>query len=303
MLDKIIIGYDGGSEAADALALGRSLASLTGGRLILAAVLPVKEEPIGRNGYEQALKEDSDRLFAEVLPELDGLDVDTRALGEGLPADALRGLALAEKADAIVVGSTHRGPLGRIYPGSVAERLLHDAPCAVSVAPRGFARRESTELRVLAAAFDGSPESEAALGLAIRLAAEAQGTLRVLTVHEPFTPGTAVVAPMGTTDVGAATQREAMEARLHDAVAELPPAIRAKGLLLKGQAADELLDEIELGVDLLAMGTRGRGRLGRAVLGGVSAKVIRSASCPVIVLPKAPDPSQRTAAGTAAGAG
>ena len=67
MLDKIIIGYDGGAEAADALALGRSLASLTGGRLILAAVLPVKEEPIGLNGYEQALREDSDRLFAEVL--------------------------------------------------------------------------------------------------------------------------------------------------------------------------------------------------------------------------------------------
>ena len=282
------------AEAADALALGRSLTSLTGGRLILAAVLPVKEEPIGLNGYEQALREDSERLFADVLPGLDGLDVETTALGDKLPADALRDLALAEEADAIVVGSTHRGPLGRIYPGSVAERLLHDAPCAVSVAPRGFARRDSNELRVLAAAFDGSPESEAALGLASRLAAGARGTLRVLTVHEPFTPGAAAVAPMGTADLGAVTQRDAMEARLHDAVAGLPPAIRAQGLLLKGHAADELLHETELGVDLLTMGTRGRGRLGRAVLGGVSAKVVRSASCPVIVVPTVPDPDPQT---------
>ena len=233
MFDKIIIGYDGGAEAADALALGRTLAKLTGARLILAAVLPVKEEPIGLNGYEQALKEDSDQLFAEALRGLGGLDVDTKALGDRLPADALRDLALAEEADAIVVGSTHRGPLGRIYPGSVAERLLHDAPCAVSVAPRGLARRESNELRVVAAAFDGSPESEAALGLAIQLAAQAQGTLECSRCTNRSRPA-AAVPPMGTADVGAATQREAMEACLHDAVAELPPAIRAKALLLEG---------------------------------------------------------------------
>ena len=39
---------------------------------------------------------------------------------------------------AIVVGSSHRGPVGRIVPGSVGERLLHGAPCPVAVAPRGY---------------------------------------------------------------------------------------------------------------------------------------------------------------------
>ncbi len=298
MLGKIIVGYDGSAEARDALALGRLLAGLTRGRLILAAILPVKEEAIGLEGYKTALREDSDRLFAAVLPELSRLDVETRVAGGDPPAETLHDLAESEGADAIVLGSTHRGPLGRIYPGSVAERLLHGAPCAVAVAPRGFASRPDGEPRVLAVAFDGSPESQAALEVASNLAETAEATLRVVAVHEPFTPGSAAVAPRGTFDVGAVTQREAMQERLHDAVAELPAALRAKGLLLKGQAAEELLRETELGVDLLIMGSRGRGPLGRVLLGGVSARVLRSAPCPVLVMPRsaANEPQPATAA-------
>jgi hypothetical protein len=53
--------------------------------------------------------------------------------------------ALHEAADElgasmIVAGSSHRGPAGRVVPGGVGERLLHAAPCAVALAPRGYAR-------------------------------------------------------------------------------------------------------------------------------------------------------------------
>jgi nucleotide-binding universal stress UspA family protein len=139
---------------------------------------------------------------------------------------------------------------------------------------------------VLAVAFDGSPESCAALELAGQLAGAAEATLRVVAVHEPFTATTAGIAPIGAADVGAVTQREAMEERLREAVAELPAGLRAKGLLLKGEAAEELLKETDLGVDLLVMGSRGHGPLGRVLLGGVSAKVARNAPCPVLVMPR-----------------
>jgi nucleotide-binding universal stress UspA family protein len=286
-VNTVLVGYDGGAEARDALALGRMLAGLAGGELALAAVLPVKEESIGLEGYEAALKEESDRLFATALPELAGVDFESRVVGNDPPAEALRAVAEQVGADVIVLGSTHRGPIGRIYPGSVAERLLHGAPCAVAVAPRGFASLAEGEPRVLAVAFDGSPESELALEVARGLAETAEATIRVIAVHEPFAPTTAGVAPMGVADVGAVTQREAMEERLHQVVDGLPAGVRAKGLLLRGHAAEELLKETELGVDLLLMGSRGRGPLGRVLLGGVSAKVVRSARCPVLVLPRA----------------
>ncbi|HEY7150697.1 MAG TPA: universal stress protein [Solirubrobacterales bacterium] len=299
MLAKVMVGYDGRTEARDALALGRMLARLAGGRLILAAVLPVKKESIGLEGYEAALEEDSDRLFAAVLPSLSELDVETCVTGNDPPAEALRTLAENQGADAIVLGSTHRGPVGRIYPGSVAERLLHGSPCGVAVAPRGFASRNDGEPRVLAVAFDGSLESELGLEVARGLAEASSATVRVVAVHEPFAPPAAGLAPMGVADVGAVTQREAMEERLHEAVDALPAAVRAKGLLRKGRAAEELLKEAELGVDLLVMGSRGHGPLGQVLLGGVSAKVVRSAPCPVLVMPRSATWSSRpvTAAG------
>jgi nucleotide-binding universal stress UspA family protein len=284
VLDKVVVGYDGSAEADDALALARLLAGPSDGRLILAAVLPLRDQAGGGAG-RVASGEGSGNPFASAPADLEDLDVETRTRSDEQPPAALRDLADQEGADAIVLGSTHRGPLGRIYPGSVAERLLDGAPCAVAVAPRGFASRDP-ELRVLCVAFDGSPESQAALDLAGGLAEAAEATLRVVAVHEPFTPGTAAVAPMGALDVGAVTQREAMERRLHEVVAALPGTLRAKGLLLKGQAAEELLAETELGVDLLVMGSRGHGPLGRVLLGGVSAKVVRSAPCPVLVMPR-----------------
>lgn len=55
--------------------------------------------------------------------------------GRGLAA-----LAQSHAADLVVLGSTHRGPLGRILPGAMVDRLLSKAPCAVAVAPPGFGR-------------------------------------------------------------------------------------------------------------------------------------------------------------------
>jgi hypothetical protein len=41
----------------------------------------------------------------------------------------------------IIVGATHRGQRGRVFPGSTAERLMSDADCPVAIAPNGYAAR------------------------------------------------------------------------------------------------------------------------------------------------------------------
>ena len=73
-----------------------------------------------------------------------------RSIGKGLTE-----LAEAEEAIAIAVGSTGRGPIGRTLIGSTADALLHGAPCAVAVAPRGYAEKEAGELHRIAVAYDG----------------------------------------------------------------------------------------------------------------------------------------------------
>ena len=52
-------------------------------------------------------------------------------------------LARAYEANLIVLGSTHRSGLGRVIPGSTLEHLLGEAPCALAVAPPGFAEQGS----------------------------------------------------------------------------------------------------------------------------------------------------------------
>ena len=57
------------------------------------------------------------------------------------------------------------------------------------------------------------------------------------------------------------------------------------GDVVDGYADDELA-RLSEGVDLLVCGSRGRGPLGRVMLGSVAAGVLRKARCPVLVVPR-----------------
>lgn len=90
-----------------------------------------------------------------------------------------------EDVDTIVVGSPHRGALGRALIGSTAESLLHGAPGAVVAAPRGYGADAHAPFRLIAVAYDGAPESKLALHRAEAIAREAGAAIRVLTVVSP----------------------------------------------------------------------------------------------------------------------
>jgi nucleotide-binding universal stress UspA family protein len=53
-------------------------------------------------------------------------------------AHALHDLAIELDAAAIVVGSSHRGRIGRVLAGDVSTSLLRGAPSPVLVAPRDY---------------------------------------------------------------------------------------------------------------------------------------------------------------------
>ena len=66
--------------------------------------------------------------------------------GESL-AKTLQCAAISEQADLVVLGSSHRGALGRVLLGSVAQATLREAPCPVAVAPVG-SHADRTEARL-----------------------------------------------------------------------------------------------------------------------------------------------------------
>ena len=70
------------------------------------------------------------------------------------------------------------------------------------------------------------------------------------------------------------------------------PGIRVEYALLHGDPTAELnAFAAERRIDLIAAGTHGRSALGRLVLGSVSTKLVRTATCWVLVAPAHPDVS------------
>lgn len=296
---RILVGYLPTVQGADACRLGADLAAVCGSELSLASVV-IDDGECERAA--SALKE----AVAAIARVAGARGVARRIIASTSPARGLHDLAVSERTQLIVVGSSHRGPLGRILLGSVGERLLHGAPCAVAVAPRGHAAHASRGVRRVLVAFDGSPEAHLALRTGHRLAARTGAGLVALSVIAPSSPGTAAgevlpfpgLDPMlplaGAQPLEARRVAEALEhqqsaarAALDSAAASLDDGVAVEPrILFAGDAASVIVDAARAEADLLLLGSRGYGPARRALLGSVSTAVMRHASCPVLITPR-----------------
>ena len=187
-MSRIIIGVDDRERSEDAIAFGIALAREGGAAVTVAHVYPWGDlAHTGTREYGEALLTDSEELLQRISDRLrDVPDLQTRSLADSSPARALQRLAEEQEAGLLVVGSCHTGRIGRVLPGSTAERLLSGSQCAVAVAPTGYAGGKSHPPGVIACGWDGRAESEAALGAAEELAERLSASLRVIRVFEPL---------------------------------------------------------------------------------------------------------------------
>jgi nucleotide-binding universal stress UspA family protein len=278
-LKKLLVGFDGTDGGRDALVLAKALASTSGTSALVVTLLPYGPFPVGFEELEGQAADKAEPLLEEARESLAGLTVETRVFGGGSPAWVMTHLAEEEGIDAIVVGSPHRGAIGRALIGSTAESLLHGAPCAVVAAPRGYATKRDSSFRLIAVAYDGSAESEAALHRAEAIAKETGAAIRVLTVVSP------PVALPGITGYTPALPPEP-EKILEEATNALDPKLAIDGRCLSGPVATTLAEACEDGVDLLLAGSRRYGPVTRVLLGSVSTELIHKAPCPVMVVPR-----------------
>jgi nucleotide-binding universal stress UspA family protein len=302
MESKIVVGYDGRPESRDALALARQLAAATGDRIEVVTVVAARES--------SAWDAVDDLVGAPSIPPgiartgaVADLPLESRTCEDADPPRTLRELAEAEGAALVVLGSAHRGGLGRTFLGSTAEGVLRCAPCPVAVAPRGFARRTDQTMRRIGVAFDGSPESHQALQRAAVLAEGARATLCAVTVIESVSPPAlgsrppAVTVTRGRGEDLDAWRRKAAKARLTQASASLPTDLDVLPCVRSGSPVGQLLAETD-DLDLILIGSRGYGLLRRIHLGYVSGALLCRSACPVVVVPQPPGTGELTS-GTA----
>ena len=286
MTAPIIVGLALREDDHAPLALARDLARFTGAPLALVNVyrhdvpsrIPTPE-------YDDMLRDDAlARLSEAARPLRDGFDVSVHAQGSPSPVRGLHDAALALEASMVVVGSSHRSALGRVMPGGVGERLLHAAPCAVALAPRGY-EAAGAGIHRIGVAFVDSPEGREALSAAVAMATLGDATLRAFTVLErpPIAHGARHWIPPEDY-----APEPWVESAREDVRARLPEGFEAEISVTEGDAAKVLAtasDEL----DMLVCGSRGYGPIRTVLLGGVSGRLAHMAMCPLLVLPRSSD--------------
>ncbi len=286
MKRKIIIGYDPAHHGEDALALGRTVAELLDARPIVAVITQWVEGLLDRGPLERAIEEDLEEPRRRAEEVLAGLEPRVVGFPRLSPASALQDLAVAEQAVLIVIGSSHRGRLGRLALGSVGESLLNGAPCAIALAPAGYAESERRAIREVGVAFDGSAEAWAAIEAAVGVAERTGSRLTIVTVAGYPNYGYATSWSILTTgeyrDFEQQEKRRILELALSRVPADLPHETR----LLTGEPG-RMLAQASADFDLMVTGSRGYGPLRRTLLGTATRKLLRSGGCPVLVLPRA----------------
>lgn len=282
---KIIIGYDPRHGGPEVLRLGRLLTEVLAARPIVLTSLPWPNYMAPPADLQSQVDAEMRPHFLLIRDQLRDFEVETRAVAHRSPAEALHDVAEVEGAEVIVLGPGHRGPIGRTLTGSVGESLMHGAPCAIAIAPRGYAESEQHRLHHFAVAFDGSPEAWSALETGIGLAERCHGDLTVVTVADHLRYGSDLTWPGLTAPDIEGVERVESERLLELALAHAPGGLHCEGRLLTGSAG-ALLAEATSEFDLMIAGSRAYGPLRRTLLGSATRALIRSSSCPVLVIPR-----------------
>jgi nucleotide-binding universal stress UspA family protein len=218
---------------------------------------------------------------------------------EGGVIEAIREQITKDNVDLVVMTTHGRGPLGRFWLGSVADKLLRQLSVPLLLVHPQQTAPDLTAERVLKhvlVPLDGSELAERVLSPAVALG-ELMGAhftlLRVVKpVHPtlPYTEGFSIAQLAGEIldrieKLQGELRKEAQEYLMGHAERLRPRSLHVQTRIAVAEhpAAAILQDAAACGADLIAMATHGRGGLSRLFLGSVADKVLRGSTLPVLV--------------------
>ena len=215
---------------------------------------------------------------------------------EGEPAEEIVHTAQMVHADLIVMGMHGRRGLPRFFKGSVAEKVVREAPCPVLTVKRAHASRRSRVARGCGSDCPVTAEEDAMLlvhtilhptdfsdqaGHAFRMACGLAKDFhaQLVLLHVVRHP-----ALLGYEFLGYEEHPQELVEKLWSlpVPVELGPACRR---LEEGNPAEEILRVAELAhADLIVMGRNEPHGLNRLLSASVADKVVRQAACPVLTV-------------------
>lgn len=287
-LGHVVVATDFSPGASWAVARAGRLPLVKGARVTILHVLP-EELPIEVAAFaEDAARRGLDAAATEIerlLAAANAQAVVSSELRRGRPHLEIAKQA-RDGADLLVLGRHGQRGLKAVLIGSTAERVVR---LAVSPTLVIGARPKRTYRRPLVATDLGGG-SEALAAAAVRLtAAEVTSAILMHAYDVPF--GGFIAAGVSRDQMAELREgyRQAAAAELAALATSLSHlGIGWDGRLLRGDPRTAIVDEaIDLGADLIAVGTGHQAGLSRALLGSVTERVLRSAERDVLVVPTA----------------
>lgn len=279
MFDNIVIGVDGRDGGRRAIALARQLAA-EDADITLANVYGIPRLP--GQAAVIALMWESEASEALLERERDRAGLAEAAILRSSEPSVGRGLhEIAEhvRADLLVIGSTRRPRAGRAILGDDTADVLHGAPCPVAIVPLDCDPSEPPA--AIGTAYDGSPESSQALAGARLLAERFGASLRVMTV-----------VPVSVKAFWEPPERSPEVAEREAALSKAGELQDVRVRIIEGDPSERLTSWSEE-LDLLVLGSRSQGFLGRALTGSVASQLALNSACPVLIWPRSAVRAQR----------
>ncbi|MBI5253261.1 MAG: universal stress protein [Euryarchaeota archaeon] len=235
---------------------------------------------------EKSIYEKGGEFLSEIkkLFAAEGVSVKTK-IREGEPVDEIIDEAKELPATMIIMGSLKSG--SRIALGSIADRVVREAYCPVMIiSPKA----KITDIKRLLVPVDGSKYSRKSAEFAVSIAKKTGAFVEVLHVVNDY----AISYSSAIAGVSPEDREKLVESYKKDAgqkyVSEAQAVGKVAGLNLAsnirvGNPAEEIVKEAEeKKFDLIVIGSRGMGHVGRLLIGSVTGAVINLSSKPVLIV-------------------
>lgn len=273
MTENITLAVDGGEASDAAVRWVADRAKAHEVAVDITTVIPMDERGIERPHHETALRAARSGLAKSPAPE--SLVEHAR---HGDPVEEL--VAASHEADLLVVGTNRTSGLASLLHLTIPLQLAGKVACAMVVVPAGW--RPGSGPVVVGWEDDGS--SDAAVSAA---AAEAEAAGRALHIEHSW-----VLPPVNAFDSkGSAalyesvlgTQRDLTDRKVRE-VRDAFPGLDVHADLTP-ESADVALAKLGKRSSLLVVGSHGGGALLDLFRGSVGDELIRSMTCPVMIVP------------------
>jgi nucleotide-binding universal stress UspA family protein len=282
---RILVPFDNSELSLDALDYARVLAR--GFRGTVTVFLALGDEPAtGEVGIAEHRRQDAERMLEDAIANVkDGPPIPiARVVRWGDAPREISKIAAEIDADVIVMGTHGRKGLARTFLGSVTETVLRTSTRPV-LTLRGPAKEHLCLPKHLLVATDFGPHSARALHYAVDLAALLGASVTVATVL-----ATPLPVLTGETSLINAEVLDQLVVDTTSALEAATASLRDRGVpirteLREGEAPRAVNAlAVELAVDLIVLGTRGRHGMAHAVLGSVAEQILRDAVVPVLTV-------------------